>query len=103
MCRRKLLQDERLRGPLTCSDNAGKRAGTPKGFCNKAQGCEQRATLGNLGRPPLSTSKRLRRILVWLEDTISSSGLKIRCKVRRTMLYVAIGGDRDLNRVRLLS
>src|SRR5204863_2061997 len=30
----------------------GKRAGIPKGFCNKAQGCEQRATLGNLGRPP---------------------------------------------------
>ena len=35
-----------------CRDlNAGKRAGIPKGFCNKAQGCEQRATLGNLGRP----------------------------------------------------
>src|SRR5438445_5320397 len=34
--------------------NAGKRAGIPKGFCNKAQGCEERATLGNLGRPPLS-------------------------------------------------
>src|SRR5437879_4762051 len=36
-----------------CRDlNAGKRAGIPKGFCNKAQGCAQRATLGNLGRPP---------------------------------------------------
>src|SRR5437879_7785631 len=26
------------------------RAVIPKGFCNKAQGCEQRATLGNLGQ-----------------------------------------------------
>src|SRR5436309_14231232 len=50
-----------------CRDlNAGKRAGIPKGFCNKAQGCEQRATLGKLGQHSLSTSKRLRRLLVCL-------------------------------------
>ena len=46
--------------------NAGKRVGIPKGFCNKAQGCEQRATLGNLGHRSPSTSKRLRRLLVLL-------------------------------------
>src|SRR5258707_12003852 len=46
--------------------NDGNVSRIPKGFCNKAQGCERRATLGNVRRRSLPTSKRLRRLIVCL-------------------------------------
>jgi hypothetical protein len=59
----------------SCDGNVGRRI--PKGFCNKAQGCLQRATLGIAIPTSLSTSKRLCHVCVEIPELLRRANKQI--------------------------